>query len=89
MSSKAKDRVRAATSVVPDLVPTSNPPPLHQNFSPLRAEYRAYRFVTKASARMSGIDLIDHSPSQPEAASRIPTASNLVLIDNFDSFTWK
>ncbi|KAF6231218.1 hypothetical protein HO173_010550 [Letharia columbiana] len=37
---------------------------------------------------MNGADLIDHSPSRAEAAPRIPTASNLVLIDNFDSFTW-
>ncbi|KAL6715480.1 anthranilate synthase / indole-3-glycerol phosphate synthase [Lecanora helva] len=37
---------------------------------------------------MNGADLIDHSPSQPEAAPKIPTASNLILIDNYDSFTW-
>lgn len=37
---------------------------------------------------MHGTDLIDHSPSHPEAAPRIPSASNLVLIDNYDSFTW-
>lgn len=33
-------------------------------------------------------DLIDHSPHHPEPKSRISTASNLVLIDNYDSFTW-
>ncbi|KAF2759150.1 anthranilate synthase-like protein component 2 [Pseudovirgaria hyperparasitica] len=37
---------------------------------------------------MTGQDLIDHSPSHPEPAPRIATASNLVLIDNYDSFTW-
>ena len=33
-------------------------------------------------------DLIDHSPYHPEPVSRISSASNLVLIDNYDSFTW-
>ncbi|OQO10023.1 Multifunctional tryptophan biosynthesis protein [Cryoendolithus antarcticus] len=37
---------------------------------------------------MPDIDLIDHSPQQPEAAEPIATASNLILIDNYDSFTW-
>jgi len=37
---------------------------------------------------MNGADLIDHSPSHPEAAPPVPGASNLVLIDNYDSFTW-
>lgn len=37
---------------------------------------------------MPGIDLIDHSPQHPSPADPIPTASNLVLIDNYDSFTW-
>ncbi|KAK5695498.1 anthranilate synthase / indole-3-glycerol phosphate synthase [Elasticomyces elasticus] len=32
--------------------------------------------------------LIDHSPQQPSPAASIPTASNLILIDNYDSFTW-
>ncbi|KAK3619164.1 anthranilate synthase / indole-3-glycerol phosphate synthase [Elasticomyces elasticus] len=32
--------------------------------------------------------LIDHSPQQPSPATSIPTASNLILIDNYDSFTW-
>ncbi|KAI9046660.1 hypothetical protein LZ554_009401 [Drepanopeziza brunnea f. sp. 'monogermtubi'] len=34
------------------------------------------------------LDLIDHSPQQPDAAPPLENASNLVLIDNFDSFTW-
>lgn len=37
---------------------------------------------------MSGSGLVDHSPQQPSPAAPIPTASNLVLIDNYDSFTW-
>ncbi|KAK3071539.1 anthranilate synthase / indole-3-glycerol phosphate synthase [Teratosphaeriaceae sp. CCFEE 6253] len=37
---------------------------------------------------MPDISLIDHSPQQPSPASPIPTASNLILIDNYDSFTW-
>ena len=48
-----------------------------------------YTLTTEVSVKMVETDLIDHSPSQPEAAPRIPTASNVVLIDNFDSFTWK
>jgi anthranilate synthase/indole-3-glycerol phosphate synthase/phosphoribosylanthranilate isomerase len=34
------------------------------------------------------LDLIDHSPHQPEAAPPLESATNVVLIDNFDSFTW-
>ncbi|KAK4984231.1 anthranilate synthase / indole-3-glycerol phosphate synthase [Elasticomyces elasticus] len=37
---------------------------------------------------MPGLDLIDHSPHHPSPAPPVPTASNLVLIDNYDSFTW-
>ncbi|KAL8995714.1 MAG: hypothetical protein Q9169_004608 [Polycauliona sp. 2 TL-2023] len=32
--------------------------------------------------------LIDHSPNNPKPSSQLSTASNLVLIDNYDSFTW-
>jgi anthranilate synthase/indole-3-glycerol phosphate synthase/phosphoribosylanthranilate isomerase len=32
--------------------------------------------------------LIDYSPQQPEAVPPLSNASNLVLIDNFDSFSW-
>lgn len=32
--------------------------------------------------------LTDHSPYQPVPSPRLPTANNLVLIDNYDSFTW-
>lgn len=36
----------------------------------------------------SSLDIIDHSPHHPQPAARIATASNVVLIDNYDSFTW-
>ncbi|EON63935.1 anthranilate synthase component 2 [Coniosporium apollinis CBS 100218] len=37
---------------------------------------------------MPALDLEDHSPHHPSPAQPVPTASNLVLIDNYDSFTW-
>lgn len=37
---------------------------------------------------MPGLDLVDHSPHQPDAKPPIPSASNVILIDNYDSFTW-
>lgn len=37
---------------------------------------------------MSATDLIDHSPQQPEPVPPLASASNVVLIDNFDSFSW-
>ncbi|KAJ5247537.1 hypothetical protein N7468_002520 [Penicillium chermesinum] len=33
-------------------------------------------------------DFIDHSPHHPTKASRLDSASNVILIDNYDSFTW-
>ncbi|KAJ5361337.1 Anthranilate synthase/para-aminobenzoate synthase glutamine amidotransferase [Penicillium brevicompactum] len=35
---------------------------------------------------MSG--LIDRSPNHPTIASKLTTASNVILVDNYDSFTW-
>ena len=32
--------------------------------------------------------LIDHSPHHPSPSSRLTNASNVILIDNYDSFTW-
>lgn len=32
--------------------------------------------------------LIDHSPQDPCPSSELAHATNLVLIDNYDSFTW-
>ncbi|KAF7562689.1 hypothetical protein G7046_g1427 [Stylonectria norvegica] len=37
---------------------------------------------------MSAPDIIDHSPHQADPSPPIATASNLILIDNYDSFTW-
>ena len=37
---------------------------------------------------MNEAGLIDHSPSHPEAALQLSSASNVVLIDNYDSFTY-
>ncbi|KIN03697.1 hypothetical protein OIDMADRAFT_158448 [Oidiodendron maius Zn] len=37
---------------------------------------------------MAILDLIDHSPHQPQPAPQLANASNVVLIDNFDSFSW-
>jgi anthranilate synthase/indole-3-glycerol phosphate synthase/phosphoribosylanthranilate isomerase len=37
---------------------------------------------------MPTLDLIDYSPQQPQAVSPLPNASNVVLLDNFDSFSW-
>lgn len=33
-------------------------------------------------------DLVDHSPHHPTRAARLNSASNVILIDNYDSFTW-
>ncbi|KAJ5727909.1 hypothetical protein N7493_005729 [Penicillium malachiteum] len=33
-------------------------------------------------------DLVDHSPRHPTRAARLDSASNVILIDNYDSFTW-
>ncbi|CEI68598.1 Multifunctional tryptophan biosynthesis protein [Fusarium venenatum] len=37
---------------------------------------------------MGSSDIIDHSPHQGDPSPPIPTASNLIVIDNYDSFTW-
>ncbi|KAK1242583.1 hypothetical protein MKX08_005395 [Trichoderma sp. CBMAI-0020] len=37
---------------------------------------------------MASLAIIDHSPHQPEPSPPVATASNLILIDNYDSFTW-
>lgn len=33
-------------------------------------------------------DLVDHSPHHPNRAAKLDSASNVILIDNYDSFTW-
>jgi anthranilate synthase/indole-3-glycerol phosphate synthase/phosphoribosylanthranilate isomerase len=40
------------------------------------------------SLKMPSLELIDHSPRNPDPSPPIPTASNVILIDNYDSFTW-
>lgn len=40
------------------------------------------------SVKMASLTIIDHSPHQPEPSPPVATASNLILIDNYDSFTW-
>ncbi|KAI1402840.1 indole-3-glycerol phosphate synthase-domain-containing protein [Hypoxylon fuscum] len=37
---------------------------------------------------MASLDIIDHSPHHPDPSPPLATASNLILIDNYDSFTW-
>lgn len=37
---------------------------------------------------MPGPQLIDHSPNNPQPTAELSNASNLILIDNYDSFTW-
>ncbi|KAF2456866.1 N-anthranilate isomerase [Lineolata rhizophorae] len=37
---------------------------------------------------MPSLDLVDHSPHHPAPRPPLKSASNLVLIDNYDSFTW-
>lgn len=37
---------------------------------------------------MPVLDFVDHSPQQASAAPPLANASNLILIDNYDSFTW-
>ncbi|KAL4986406.1 N-anthranilate isomerase [Aspergillus falconensis] len=37
---------------------------------------------------MADSALVDHSPHHPTKAPRLKTASNVILIDNYDSFTW-
>ncbi|KAI0002740.1 indole-3-glycerol phosphate synthase-domain-containing protein [Xylariaceae sp. FL0662B] len=37
---------------------------------------------------MATLDIIDHSPHHPDPSPPVSTASNLILIDNYDSFTW-
>jgi anthranilate synthase/indole-3-glycerol phosphate synthase/phosphoribosylanthranilate isomerase len=41
-----------------------------------------------ALKKMPALDIVDHSPHQPVPRQPLATASNLILIDNYDSFTW-
>jgi hypothetical protein len=46
------------------------------------------QYWRKTSPKMPALELIDHSPRNPTPSPPIPTASNVILIDNYDSFTW-
>ena len=47
------------------------------------------RAIASASnSKMPALDLIDHSPHAPVPQPKLATAKNLILIDNYDSFTW-
>jgi anthranilate synthase / indole-3-glycerol phosphate synthase / phosphoribosylanthranilate isomerase len=37
---------------------------------------------------MATLDIVDHSPHQPVPRQPLKSASNVILIDNYDSFTW-
>ncbi|KAI9372593.1 indole-3-glycerol phosphate synthase-domain-containing protein [Aspergillus egyptiacus] len=37
---------------------------------------------------MADSALVDHSPHHPTRAAQLDTATNVILIDNYDSFTW-
>ena len=49
---------------------------------------RGFSTIAIERLNMPDFDLIDHSPQHPVPADPIPTASNVILIDNYDSFTW-
>lgn len=57
-----------------------------QSSEPFRLENT--HLALESLSRMPGLSLIDHSPHHPSPAARLQTASNLILIDNYDSFTW-
>lgn len=44
--------------------------------------------ITLAARKMPALDLVDHSPHHPSPAAPLTNASNVLLIDNYDSFTW-
>jgi anthranilate synthase/indole-3-glycerol phosphate synthase/phosphoribosylanthranilate isomerase len=62
------------------------------NISPLQQSNLEIITISSASHQiirdMFANDLIDHSPQQPEPVPPLASASNVVLIDNFDSFSW-
>lgn len=42
----------------------------------------------QTAQKMPALDLIDYSPQQPQPAPPLANASKVILIDNFDSFSW-
>src|ERR1700733_10970859 len=76
---------RQKLNYLPSIVRQTDISPPHKSkhsFRPL--EYRSGPLIGSA---MPGLTLIDHSPHHPAPVPRLPTASNLILIDNYDSFT--
>lgn len=49
---------------------------------------KQYLGIVRVPTEMPGLDLLDHSPHHPSPAPPLENASNLILIDNYDSFTW-
>jgi anthranilate synthase/indole-3-glycerol phosphate synthase/phosphoribosylanthranilate isomerase len=54
---------------------------LHLDFPPNSVTAKSYNMPPTS-------DIVDHSPHHPDPSPLVPTASNLILIDNYDSFTW-
>lgn len=46
------------------------------------------QWSTKDLPNMPALEVTDYSPQHPSPAPPVATASNLILIDNYDSFTW-
>ena len=57
-------------------------------WSPSSQEDEVAEVIATLLSTMPGPELIDHSPRHPKPSPPIPTASNVILIDNYDSFTW-
>lgn len=55
---------------------------------PQNRESSSTSHLPHSTQHTMSLSLVDHSPQQPEAAQPLENASNVVLIDNFDSFTW-
>jgi anthranilate synthase / indole-3-glycerol phosphate synthase / phosphoribosylanthranilate isomerase len=72
----------AFSGVASDLAPPNH---LTSSISPQSPQHLTSR---ERDRDMAVLDLIDHSPHQPQPAPPLANASNVVLIDNFDSFSW-
>lgn len=57
-------------------------------FLPSTATSQRQRREPLIIGKMAVLDIIDNSPHHPDPSPHIPTASNLILIDNYDSFTY-
>jgi carbamoylphosphate synthase small subunit len=87
---RALERVRTAAKkdVQSDSIKstTFNQPSITNNDTDI--DYLADIDYCHHSIAMAGLELVDHSPHQPSPQPPLATASNLILIDNYDSFTW-